>query len=700
MNRTVNRAPQALMCVLFAALPFCAVEAGVPSSDSVPLSEWPVVGRTGDNHHFSPLRQVNDKNVNRLGLAWYADIPSKPGLVGTPIVVDGVVYQSAQRSVVFANDVRTGRLLWTFDPKLKFKGEMIPTMGSHVNRGVGVWKDKVYVGTGDCRLIAINRTTGKPAWEADVCVGDSRFAITGAPRVAAGKVFIGPANLDDGSRRGFLDAYDAETGKRLWRFYTVPGDPSKGFENKAMEMASKTWGKDYWKRAGSGSVIEGITYDPVLKLVYFGTTSASPDLPQDRGEGRNGELFTASIVAVDADTGEYRWHYQQTPNNGWNYDSYQPITIATLPIGGKQRRVLMHAPKNGFFYVLDASTGKLLAADKYGVRVNWASSVDVKTGRPREMQESQYWVTGHSMSFPSSYGAHNWMPMAFSPLTGLVYIPAVDMGEALTYAPALKGKGVGFALVDSSVEREMDLKDAKAPLIAWDPVKRKVRWKVDEPLPVGGGTLATAGNLVFYGRGDGLLRAFAADTGKVLWSVQLDGAVRAAPITVEVDGEQVVLISSGSDGSSGGGVALGDVNTTEATRHAPARLLAFKIGGTAKLPATDLSGVFREPARPRPDAEGARLGRALVISYACDYCHGGPNLQATMNNIPDLRMANAATHAALDKIVIGGAYEIKGMPRFPDMPPEDLERIRAYILDRAWAAYDAQQAAKAAPGKP
>ena len=370
------------MCVLFAALPFCAVGAGVPSSDSVPPSEWPVVGRTGDNHHFSPLRQVNDKNVSRLGLAWYADIPSKPGLVGTPIVVDGVVYQSAQRSVVFANDVRTGRLLWTFDPKLKFKGEMIPTMGSHVNRGVGVWKDKVYVGTGDCRLIAINRTTGKPAWEADVCVGDSRFAITGAPRVAAGKVFIGPANLDDGSRRGFLDAYDAETGKRLWRFYTVPGDPSKGFENKAMEMASKTWGKDYWKRAGSGSVIEGITYDPVLKLVYFGTTSASPDLPQDRGEGRNGELFTASIVAVDADTGEYRWHYQQTPNNGWNYDSYQPITIATLPFGGKQRRVLMHAPKNGFFYVLDAATGKLLAADKYGVRVNWASSVDVKTGRP------------------------------------------------------------------------------------------------------------------------------------------------------------------------------------------------------------------------------------------------------------------------------------------------------------------------------
>jgi quinohemoprotein ethanol dehydrogenase len=695
----LNRAPRALIAAVLVAISFGVAVAGAPQKDTVPASEWPLVGRTDDNQYFSPLRQINDKTVSRLGLAWYVDIPSKPGLVGTPIVVDGVVYQSAQRSVVFANDVRTGRLLWTYDPKLKFDGEIIPSMGSAVNRGVGVWKDKVYVGTADCRLIALNRLTGKPVWEADVCVGDPKFAITGAPKVGGGKVFIGPANLDDGSRRGFLDAYDAATGKRLWRFYTIPGDPSKGFENKQMEMAAKTWGKDYWKRAGAGSVIEGITYDSQLKLVYFGTTSATPEAPPDRGEGRNGELFTASIIAVDAETGEYRWHYQQTPNNGWNYDSYQPITIATLPIGGKQRRVLLHAPKNGFFYVLDAATGKLLSGDKYGVRVNWASNIDPKTGKPVEMLDAQYWVNGRAtIAYPSSYGAHNWMPMAFSPLTGLVYIPAVDMGSDAKYAPKT-GDNVGFALSDASVQLvAVDTEDAKAPLIAWDPVKRKVQWSKVESLPIGGGTLATAGNLVFYGRGDGLLRAFAADTGEVLWSVKLDGAVRAAPVTVEVDGEQVLLIASGSDGSSGGGVAMGNVNTTEATRQAPARLLAFKLGAKGALPTTDLRNVFQQPPRPRPDPDDVKRGHEIVSHHACDFCHGH-SFAATTNVIPDLRKANAATHDALRQIVIGGAYKTKGMPQFEDITPADLELIRAYILDRAWAAYDAQQAANAASEK-
>jgi quinohemoprotein ethanol dehydrogenase len=660
-------------------------------------ADWPLVGRTPDNHHFSPLRQINDGNVQKLGLAWYADMPTRAGLVGTPLVVDGVIYQSAQLSMVYANDLRTGRLLWSFDPKVQFSGEIIPSLGARINRGVAVWKDKVYVGTGDCRLIAIDRRSGQQAWQADVCMGDAKFSITGAPRVGDGKVFIGPANMDDGSRRGFIDAYDAETGKRLWRFYTVPGDPAKGFENKAMAMASKTWGKDYWKRAGSASVIEGITYDPVTNLVYFGTSSASPDAPPDRGEGRNGELFAASVVAVNADTGEYVWHYQETPNNGWNYDSYQPISIAQLKIGGKDRRVLMHAPKNGYFYVLDAATGKLLAADQYGVRVNWSSHVDMKTGKPVVLPEAEYWKTGHFRLFPSAYGAHNWMPMAFSEATGLVYIPAIDIASSFSYKPASERKEGEMALAAASAKDNYAsaIADGRSMLVAWDPVLRKVRWKVDEPLPVGGGTLATAGNLVFYGKGDGQLRAFAADTGKALWSVDTQGAVRAAPVTVEVDGEQLLLVASGSDASSGGGIAMGDVNTTERTRHAPSRLLAYKLGGSLALPAFDPSNVFPQPPLPRVASDIAAKGRDTLLGYGCDFCHGGQDLQAPNGSAPDLRKANAATHAALDKIVVGGAYTIRGMPRFADMPEQDLRLIQAYMLDRAWAAYDAQQEARA-----
>jgi len=665
------------------------------SESGLDSSEWPLVGRTPDNHHFSPLQQINDGNAQRLGLAWYADMPSRAGLVGTPLVIDGVIYQSAQLSVVYANDLRTGRLLWSYDPKVQFNGDIIPSLGSRINRGVAVWKDKVYVGTGDCRLVAIDRKTGRQAWQANVCMGDAKFAITGAPRVGGGKVFIGPANMDDGSRRGFLDAYDAETGKRVWRFYTVPGDPAKGFENKAMEMASKTWGKNYWKRAGSASVIEGITYDPKLNLVYFGTTSASPDAPPDRGEGRGGELFAASVVAVNADTGEYVWHYQQTPNNGWNYDSYQPISIAQMKIAGKDRRVLLQAPKNGYFYVLEAATGKLLAADQYGVRVNWSSHIDMKTGRPVELPDAQYWLTGRAMHYPSAYGAHNWMPMAYSEATGLVYIPAIDMGNVTTYTPSNDRKESEMALAAASAHLDLTsgVADARALLIAWDPVKRRVKWRLDEALPIGGGTLATAGNLVFYGKGDGQLRAFAADTGKVVWSTNVKGAVRAAPVTVEVDGEQMILIASGSDGSSGGGIAMGDVNTTEASRQAPSRLLAFKLDGKSTLPALGSADAFARPPLPRVVADVAAQGRHVMLGYGCDYCHGGEDLKAPMGSVPDLRKSNAATHAALDKIVIGGAFKLRGMPNFTDMPEADLRMIQAYMLDRAWAAYDAQEGA-------
>lgn len=671
-----------------------AVNAGSSATNS---TDWPLIGLTHEGQHFSPLQQINDKNVQRLGLAWHVDMPSRAGLVGVPIVVDGVVYQSGQLSIVYANDVRTGRLLWSFDPQVRLDGELIPSLGARVNRGVAVWEDKVFVGTGDCRLVAIERASGAKAWDADVCVGDAKLTIAGAPRVANGKVFIGPANMDDGSRRGYLDAYDAATGKRIWRFYTVPGDPAQGFENAAMERASKTFGKDYWKSTGGGSVVDGITYDPVLNLVYFGTTSITPNAPPDRGEGHGDELFGASVIAVNADTGEYVWHYQQTPVNGWNYDSFEPIVIAELPFGGKKRRVLLQAPKNGYFYALDARTGELLAADQYGVRVNWSSSVDTSTGRPVVTPSAQYWLTGRAVVYPGVFGAHSLYPMAFSPLTGLVYISGWDNGMIVTYERRKPDEKTGIFELSSgnTFFDALALDDeAKAPLIAWDPVKREIRWKLDEMPPMGGGTLATAGNLVFYGKGDGLLRAFAADTGTELWSVEVPGAVRSTPITVEVDGEQVVLLSVGSDGG-GAGLTMGNLAATEKTRQAPARLLAFKLGGSVQMPALEPGNVFARPPLPRFPDDVVKQGAHTLLAYACDFCHGGEKLQANVGTVPDLRKSGAATHTALEAIVIGGAYKLRGMPQFADMPVSDLKLIQAFIIDRAWDAYDEQQRAKA-----
>lgn len=678
-----------------------SVTAAAPSAPS--SSDWPLVGLTPENHHFSPLKQINDRNVQKLGIAWAADIPARAGLVGVPIVVDGVVYQSGQLSIIYANDVRTGRLLWQYDPKVSFKGDIIPSLAARMNRGLAVWGDNVFVGTGDCRLVAVNRKTGQKAWDADVCMGDVKFGITAAPSVGGGKVFIGPSNMDDGTRRGFVDAYDAVTGKRLWRFYTIPGDPTQGFENAAMKTAAKTWGTDYWKRVGGASVYGPMTYDSKLNLLYFGVGSAIPNAPPDRGDNRGDELFSASLVAVNADTGEYVWHYKQTPDNAWNYDNNSPITIAELNIGGAKRRVVINVPKNGYVYVNDARTGKLLAADQYGVRVNWSSHVDMKTGRPVRIPDADFWVSGSAVQYPQVGGAHNWMPNAYSPLTGLTYISAYDFGTRTEYSTERHRDDPGLLNITAgNMHWEIlapDLiADARAPVIAWDPVARKVRWKIDERVPGGGGTLATAGNLVFYARGDGLFRAFAADDGRVLWSTTLPGASISTAVTVEVDGEQIVLLPIGSDGSSGMTINGGDLTTIERTRQAPARLVAFKLGGTKTLPPVDLASAFPEPPLPRPAADDARHGRAVLLTYGCDYCHGGEQLQNPRSSVPDLRKSNASVHSLLDKIVIGGALTTRGMPRFESMSDADLRLIQAYILDRAWAAHD--QFARGEPAKP
>lgn len=652
-------------------------------------SEWRLIGLNAEQQHFSALTQINDRTVKSLGLAWYADLPTEDGPSGVPLVADGVVYESGNLGRIFANDVRTGKALWVFDAQIRFPMGVVPSWGARVSRGVGLWEDKVFIGTGDCRLIAVDRKTGTQRWEAQACDPKETKTITGAPRVGGGKVFIGNSNGDSGIGRGHVDAFDAATGKHLWRFYTIPGDPAKGFESKAMEMASKTWGKEYWKKTGGGSAWDALTYDPELNLLYIGTDGPAPFNPMARGDGRGDELFTNSIVALNADTGEYVWHYQTTPNDGWNYAAAMHIMIAELTIDGQQRRVVMQAPKNGFYYVLDAQTGKLLSA-KNIVPVTWASHIDLKSGRPVVLPDAKYWLKGEegALVSPSPVGAHNWMPMSYSPRTGLVYIPVMEGPALFSVDPAV---AVGGVQLDLYYPLSHNL-PFKGSLIAWDPIKQQTRWKHDVGPPYEGGVLSTAGNLVFQGTTNGELIAYRADTGEKLWSTFVGSGILAAPSTVEIDGEQLIIVPGGS------GTTTGQVQFARryaGTPGGPARLFAFKLNGKAQLPKQQpFAEVIPKPPRPRPDQSLASRGRAIWDANGCELCHGYKVIGA-LGSVPDLRKASALTHDLFPGIVLGGLYKDKGMPMFSDsITADELATLQAYILQEAWKAYDTQESLK------
>jgi quinohemoprotein ethanol dehydrogenase len=642
-------------------------------SEAADGTNWLLNGRTFDEKHFSPLQEITDKNVASLGLAWFLDIPGGMGVVAEPIVVDGVIYVSAPQSIVYAVDAASGKLLWKFDPHVRLNLAINGSYSARVNGGVAVWEGKVYVGTGDCRLIAVDASSGTQQWESAVCDA-TQTGITGAPHVAKGKIVMGYNGSDDGVR-GALAAYDAETGKEVWRFWTVPGDPAKPFETKALEMAAKTWSGDEWWRIGGGDAWNAITYDDETGLVIFGTAGAGVDYGELSSVKVAGDkLFAGCIIALNADTGEYVWHFQtsapglQTENNH--------ILVAALIIGGETRHVAITAPKNGFLYVLDVKTGKLLSA-KPLVKTVWAKSIDLKTGRAVEIPKSA--------GGGRQWTVHNWWPMSYSSLTGLVYIPATDR-RAGTKASVESGEG-GEGLFGR--------------LIAWDPVSQSARWSVEEQIATNGGVLSTAGNLVFQGQGTGEFAAYAADTGKKLWSVKTGSAIESVPVTFALNGEQYILTPVGW-GSGSRLFAPARTMATPEAKRGPVRLIAFKLGTNAKYvpPPVTIPPVPKPPPQTA-DAATIRSGAALYEKWVCDGCHSpgtdGSGAWIRDGAVPDLRYMPPDSHRDWYAIVLAGSHRDQGMPGFADPPkfafpnarmtPQDADAIHAYVIDQSWKTY-------------
>jgi len=652
-----------------------------------PSVDWAMVGRTFDEQHFSPLTQINDHNVGRLGLAWYADIATERGMEGTPLEIGGVLYNVQPWNIVTAYEATSGKVLWTFDPHVPTKyGRM--ACCDIVSRGLAAANGKIYVATLDGRLIALDAASGKPVWSVLTVDNSKNYTITGAPRVYDGKVLIGNGGAEMGVR-GYVTAYDAETGRQAWRFYTVPGDPSKGFENKAMQMAARTWTGEWWKAGGGGTVWDSMAYDPALHMVYIGVGNGSPWAQIFRSPGGGDNLFLASIVALDVRTGEYEWHYQTVPGEEWDYTATQQMILADLPIGGKVRKVIMQAPKNGFFYVLDRRTGELMSA-RATVPINWASGIDMKTGRPIGNPAVRYGKVPVMVS-PGAGGAHNFNAMAYSPKTGLVYLPVSETymayAAADSFDPAHPGLGTSFAGYDAERKRIAEYADAHSRqwLSARDPVTQKEVWRTPDERKGSGGVLVTAGNLVFEGKIGTTFAAYRADTGRKIWEMPVQQVPIAAPITYMVDGVQYIAVNAGW----GGGLAHVERSNYSKLFIGKPRLLVFKLGGSAKLPPMPKESTevpeLAAPPKLTASADVVAKGEQLY-GQNCALCHG----VAARGGVKDLRHMSPQTHADFLAIVLGGKRAANGMASFADVLTKDeAEAIHQYLIARANADWDA-----------
>lgn len=652
-------------------------------ADETQTENWLSYGRTHNERRFSPLEQINEGNVANLKADWFIDLPKDRGLVSTPLVIDGVLYFCGTMNIVRAVDATSGKLIWEYDPQVAKHIAGKRQVGWVHNRGISFYKGKIFAATWDGRLIAIDAKTGKEIWNAVTFDPGKPLYITGAPKAFKGKVLIGNGGTETGPSRGYVTAYDAETGKQAWRFYIVPGNPADGFENDAMKMAAETWTGEWWKHGGGGNAWHGFTYDADLDMLYIGTGNGSPWNRKIRSPGGGDNLFLCSIVALDPDDGKYLWHYQTTPGESWDFNSNMDIVLADLKIGGKMVKSILHAPKNGFFYVINRETGKLISADPFA-ETSWASHVDLATGRPVEIPGARY-ENGKAEITPMAWGAHNWHAMSYNPNTGLVYLPTIHV--ATTYSDT------GIDLVNW---RSVDFKGgtgvsqsggAKQPreypgsLQAWDPVKKKVAWSIPQKSIWNAGTLTTAGNLVFQGRPDGKLLAYQAATGKIVWEFDAGLGISAPPITYTVNGRQYIALLVGWGGGYAG-LPFGETGWQYGLHTR--RLIAFSLEGKADLPK------LPPPAYAKPvEAPDFVLNKELAArgkqEYgACGGCHGGGAVSGGM--APDLRASPIPlVKEAFEEVVRRGTRTNMGMPAFPDMTQEQLISIMHYIRQEAHA---------------
>ena len=650
-------------------------------------AEWLSYGRSYSEQRYSPLDQINTESVDELGLAWFHEFDTDRGQEATPIVVDGVLYTTTAWSKVYAFDARTGALKWSYDPKVAGE-KAFDACCDVVNRGVAVWGGKVYVGALDGRLIALDAATGAEVWSVQTTDTGKPYTITGAPRIIRGKVLIGNGGAEYGVR-GYLSAYDAESGDLVWRFYTAPnpdGQPDGAASDKIMaEKAAGTWFGEGWKATGGGATVwDAMAYDPGLDILYVGVGNGTPWNHQKRSDGKGDNLFVSSILALKPDTGEYVWHYQTTPGESWDYTATQHIILADLTVEGAPRKVLMQAPKNGFFYVLDRATGELISAEPY-VPITWATGVDKATGRPIETPGARY-RDAPSLQVPAPFGAHNWHPMAFNPKTGLVYIPAQVVpfayvnDAAYRHQPGAWNIGTDFlanSLPDDAAQIAALKAMVKGQLIAWDPVAQKARWSVEHPFFWNAGVLTTAGGLVFQGAAQGEFAAYDAASGAKLWSYETVNGVIAPPATYEVDGEQYVALMVGY----GGAGALSSPALLPERSRLPGRLLVFKLGGSAQAPAYEF---VEQPALDLAGVSSRGDAQAGFVSFQqyCQVCHG-PN--ASGRYLPDLKRSQMLlSEENWRSVLIDGALAPRGMASFSRfLTPEQAENIRAYVLAEA-----------------
>lgn len=654
-------------------------------ADSSSGDDWPAYGRTYGEQHFSPLTDINSGNVDKLGLVSWLDLPVSP-VATQPIAIDGIVYMSSGLSVVRAVDAVTGRQLWTFDPKVGEVGGDKLRQGWG-NRGIAYWNGKVYTGTIDGRLVAIDAKSGTEVWSAQTTeAGDGRY-ITGAPRVMNGRVVVGHGGADSASIRGYVTTYDAETGQQLWRFYFVPGNPADGFENDAMRLAAKTWFGEWWKYGGGGNAWNAMSYDPETDTLFVGTGNGAPWNRRIRSEGKGDNLFLCSIVALSGKTGAYKWHYQVNPGESWDYNSTMDMHLADVTIDGKVHKALLQAPKNGFLYVLDRNSGKVLAANKI-VKVTWAKGIDLKTGMPIENPGIRYEDGKDFELWPSYTGAHSAQPSAYDPGSGLMFIPMLERGAVyndrgidIKNWKRPPGNVYEFGVNIGFGTNMADPLQNTSYLVAIEPITGRQVWKISTPRNFNGGLMATAGGVVFQGQNDGLFSAYDSKSGRRLWSFEAQAPVIGAPIAFKVAGKQYVTVVAGMGTSASNVLAVSGFTDLPDYRDQARRLLTFAIGGTAQLPAKAPLSEAPVDADYRPAPEQEKAGANVYNTY-CIGCHGVNGVSG--GGAPKLtRSPMPLSRDAFASVVRDGALKNRGMPQYAHLDDVQLEALRQFLRAQA-----------------